>query len=191
MADEHSQSHADQPDDADERIDHIARIVKDYLREGDAFIIQCQDGDILVEEAQQTRFQKDHPRLYGRLLSMNDQLESGCGLTMGLFGLGALVCLGLHLNWFDKVLGDDLAGTLRTWWFYVPLFAVLFFVSDILYTMLEKRKYQQGRAELLELLRQEGFDRDTLVPLIKDIPEFERIVKRLKLDPGPFYVERP
>src|SRR5437867_12759215 len=88
-------------DDLDERIDNIARVVKDYLREGDAFLIQCQEDDILVEEAPQADFQKQHPRLYGRLLSLNDQLETGCALTILLFVLGGVLCFALHVGWLD------------------------------------------------------------------------------------------
>ena len=176
-------------DDVDERIDNIARVVKDYLREGDAFLIQCQEDDIVVEESPQRRFQKEHPRLYGRLLSLEDQLETGCGITLVLFTLGGLFCLGLHAGWLDEVLTANVADKLRTWWFYVPVFVVLFFVSDWLYTRVAKGIYRRGREELLLLMREEGLDRDTLVPLLKDASEFEKIVKQLKLDAGPFRME--
>lgn len=188
MAD-HDDQKEEAEDDVDERIDHIARVVKDYLREGDAFLIQCEEDDIVVEEAPQRRFQKEHPRLYGRLLSLEDQLETGCGVTLALFTLGGLLCLALHIGWLDDALTPNVADKLKTWWFYVPLFVVLFFVSDWMYTRVAKAVYRRGREELLLLLREEGFDRDTLVPLLKDADEFEKITKQLKLDPGPFRLE--
>ncbi len=172
--------------DLDERIDNIARAVKDYLREGDSFLVECQEDEILVEEAKQPRLQKEHPRLYGRLLSLNDQLETGCGVTLVLFALGGVFCLSLQLGCWDELLTVNVTDKLRTWWFYVPFFAGLFFLSDTIYTWIERRTYRRGRTELLALLRDEGLDRDTLVPIIKDMPEFDKITKRLKLDPGPF-----
>jgi len=177
--------------DVDERIDNIARVVKDYLREGDSFLIQCQDNDIVVEEAPHANFQKEHPRLYGRLLSLNDQLETGCAVTLFLFVTGGAFCLALHVGWLDELLTANVADKLKTWWFYVPLFAALFFVGDWFQGWLARCAYRRGRRELLDLIRDEGFDRDTLVPLIKSVPEFERIAAQLKLDPGPFRIDAP
>ena len=71
----------------------------------------------------------------------------------------------------------------------MPVFVVLFFVSDWMYTRVAKGIYRRGREELLLLMREEGLDRDTLVPLLKDASEFEKIVKQLKLDGGPFRLE--
>jgi hypothetical protein len=71
------------------------------------------------------------------------------------------------------------------------LFVVLFFVGDMLTSRYERGVYRRGRDELMLLLHNEGFDRDTLVPVIQDACEFERVVKQLKLDPGPFLHERP
>jgi hypothetical protein len=172
--------------DLDERIDNLARAVKDYLREGDSFLVQCQEDEILVEESEQSRFQKEHPRVYGRLLSLNDQLETGCGVTLVLFALGGLFCLSLQLGWWDDLLTVNVTDKLRTWWFYVPFFAGLFFLSDYFYTWLERRTYRRGRTELMALLRDEGLDRDRLVATIEDMPEFDKICKQLKRDPGPF-----
>lgn len=177
---------ASRADDLDERVEHIARAVKDYLREGEGFLIQCQEDEILVEEALRTRLQREHPRLVGRLLSMEDQLETGCSLTIALFALGGVVVLGLHVGWWDDWLPANVGDALKGWWFYLPLFVALFFLSDILYARLAKRRYRRGREELLQIMRDEGFERDTLVPIIKDAPEFEKIAKQLKLDAGPF-----
>src|SRR6266705_7143383 len=140
-------------DDVDERIDNIARVVKDYLREGDAFLVQCQDDDIVVEEAPQANFQKQHARLYGRLLSLNGQLETGCSMTLLLFALGGAFCFALHVGWLDDALTANVAATLKSWWFYVPLFAALFFVGDWVHSRVARRTYRRGRAELLDLLR--------------------------------------
>jgi uncharacterized membrane protein (DUF485 family) len=186
---DHDDKREETVDDVDERLDNIARVVKDYLREGDAFLIQCQEDDIIVEEAPQSRFQKEHPRLYGRLLSLEDQLETGCGITIVLFVLGGIVCLALHAGWLDDVLTPNVTQHLATWWVYVAMFVVLFFVSDWLYTRVARRVYRRGREELLMMMREEGLDRDTVVTLLKGSPEFDKIAKQLKLDPGPFRFE--
>ncbi len=186
MADDNNQTAADE---VDERLDNIARVVKDYLREGDAFLIQCQEDDIVVEEAPRSRFPIEHPRLYGRLLSLEDQLETGCGITLALFALGGLFCLALHGGLLDEALTPNVAAALRTWFFYGPLFVVLFFVSDWLYTRVARGVYRRGRDELLLLIRDEGLDRDTLVARLNDAPEVAKIIKQLKLDRGPFRVE--
>jgi hypothetical protein len=176
-------------DDQDQRLDEVARVVKDYLREGEALLVQCQDDDILVEPAPHTKFQRDHPRLHGRLLSLNEQMEIGCAVSIGLLVLGGVFCLGLHVGWWDDVIPPNVIEKLRTWWFYAPLFVVLFFVGDAWSTWREKRVYRRGRPELMLLLRNEGFDRDTLVSAIQGVEDFERVAKQLKRDRGPFIHE--
>ena len=176
-------------DNIEERIENIARVVKDYLREGEAFLVQCQEDEILVEEAPHTRFQLKHPRLYGRLLSVNDQLDAGCGLVLTLGAISALLCLGLYAGWLDDLLPPNVVPHLQTWWFYVPFVVAWLCIGLWFNDRYAKRAYRRGRAELLAVMRDEGFERDTLVPVIKDIPEFESVVGQLKLDRGPFFTE--
>ena len=186
MSEDNDDSETADSADVDERTDNIARVVKDYLREGEAFLVQCQEDEIIVEEAPYTSLQRHHPRLYGRLLSVEDQLETGCGLTLFLFAAGGLFCLGLHAGWWDSWLDPNVTIHIKTWWFYVASFVVIFFVSDWIYGRIARRTYRRNRAELFELMRDEGFDRDTLVPILKDMDEFERITSQLKRDRGPF-----
>ena len=95
MAD-HGDAEQAKSDDVDERTDHIARVVKDYLREGDAFLIQCQEGEILVEAAPPSNLEKEHPRLYGRLMSLNEQLDTGCMFITVLLAAGGLYATLYH-----------------------------------------------------------------------------------------------
>lgn len=179
----------DPADDVDERTDNIARAVKDYLREGDAFLVHCQEDEIIVEETAQSRFQRDHPRLYGRLLSLEDQMETGCGLTIALFALGGVFCLSLQVGWWDPWIDARVIDALRSWWFYVPLFVALFFFSDFIYRRVEYRAYRRGREALHAMMCDEGFDRDTLVPILHRAGEFAKVARQLKLDRGPFRSE--
>jgi hypothetical protein len=61
-----------------------------------------------------------------------------------------------------------------------------FAVVSFLYDFLDKLTYRRNRAELLALLHEEGFDRDTLLPLILDEESLQKVTRQLKLDPGPF-----
>jgi hypothetical protein len=176
-------------DDKDHRLGEIARVVKDYLREGETFTIQCLEDEIIVEETIPSKFAREHPRLYGRLLSINEQMDTGCGLTVALFVLGGVFCFGLHVGWWNEIIPAAVTDKLRTWWFYVPLFALLFVLADAWASVRERRVYRRGRHELLLLLRSEGYDRDTIVPVIQGIDEFVKVAKQLKLDPGPFVHE--
>ncbi|GEM_PF-6339525 len=189
MADNNDNKETADADDLDERTDNIARVVKDYLREGEAFLVQCQDDEIMVEEAPQSELQQEHPRLFGRLLSIEDQLDIGCGPTLVLFAVCGLFCLGLHAGWWDNWLDPNVTMHIKSWWFYVLLFVGMFIVGDWICGRVANRHYRQGRDELLALMSDEGFDRDTLVPIIKDMPEFEKIAGQLKLDRGPFHNE--
>src|SRR5262249_46940973 len=186
MADDDDHQETADPADLDERADNIARVVKDYLREGEAFLVQCQEDEIVVEEAPYTSLQKENPQYDGRLLSIEDQLETGCGLTLFLCAVGGLFCLGLHAGWWDIWLDPNVTVHIKNWWFYVPLFAAIFFLSDWIYGRIARRRYRRNRAELFALMREEGYDRDTLVTVIKDMDEFEKVTSQLKLDRGPF-----
>ena len=168
------------------RIQRWAENLRDVLKEGDAFYVRLFEGQVHVEESAFSRFQAAYPRLWGRLSSLDAQMETGCGLyVLAFLGVGA-VCFAIHKQWWLDALGEDLNQTLDAWWFYLILFGLAVFVASQVYEWQERHVYRRGRAELLDMMADESLDRDALLPLLADAPELERVIKQLKLDPGPF-----
>jgi len=169
-----------------ERLRHWAQSQHEMFREGDTFLLRYGGGEVDVEEMPLARFRTEYPRLYGRLISIEAQLDNGCLLyVLALLGAGA-ACLGLRQGWWEPLLGADLAAELNTWWFYPVLFVVAFVAASAAYEWGRRRVYRRHRRELLDLLRADGLDRDTLLPLLEGAEGLDAVTQQLKLDPGPF-----
>jgi hypothetical protein len=168
------------------RIQRWAENLRDVLKDGDEIVVRLLEGQVQVEESAFSKFQAAYPRLWGRLSSLDAQMETGCGLYVAAFVGVSAVCVGIHRQWWLDALGADLNETLDAWWFYLVLFGLAVFAASQAYEWQERRVYRRGRAELHALMADETLDRDTLLPLLADSPELERVIKQLKLDPGPF-----
>jgi hypothetical protein len=167
------------------RRERLARALQEILKEGDAFQVVAGESGIDVTETRSFQFQERHPRLYGRLLSVNEQMEGGCmGYVLTFLAAGVL-CFGINVGWFDEALGAA-AEKLNSWWFFAIVLLVAFVLGNTIYEWQERRVYRRGRDELLALLEDEGLDRDTLLVQINDDGDLENVIKQLKLDPGPF-----
>src|SRR5688572_28547904 len=103
------------------RMERVARALADVVLEGDEFQVIATADDILVNETRAAQFQEKHPRLYGRLLSLNEQMAGGCAYSLiALLSAGSLF-FALHVGWLDDVLGAQAAETLNSWWFLAIL----------------------------------------------------------------------
>jgi hypothetical protein len=169
-----------------ERIRHWAQSQSEMFRDGDIFLLRCEGAEVNVEETPLSRFRALHPRLFGRLASLEAQLENGCLLYFLACACPGLVSLGLHLHWFDSWLDARLAADLDAWWFFLALFAATGYVVKLGYELVRRHTYRRQRAELFELIGREGLERDTLVPLLDGADELICVIRQLKLDSGPF-----
>jgi hypothetical protein len=165
------------------RFERVAAALEDILQDGDELVVRCEDGEIEISEAGMTICREKHPQLYGYLLSFNEELSSaGTSVTLlGLFPV-ALICLGIHLEWWDRMLGGPYTEPVRSIWFYIVVLLGGFFAFGAWADTLEKRAYRQGRDELISLLRSEGIHRDTLLSMIEGDPSVSRVSRHLKLD---------
>ena len=72
---------ADETEDAlDERIESIGRRAENFrelLRDGDEVTIAYQDGEVRVEESYRSKFERKHAKLFGRMLSIEAQMDAG------------------------------------------------------------------------------------------------------------------
>src|ERR1700730_5296910 len=90
---------ADETDDTlDERLESIQRRAENFremLKDGDEVLIALQDGEMRVEESYRSKFERQHPKLFGRLLSIEAQLDAGLLPYFAALILsgGVIICL--------------------------------------------------------------------------------------------------
>jgi hypothetical protein len=165
------------------RRDAVADALRPVLEDGEAYKVFCHEGEVLVEEADTSVCAARHPRLYGRLLSLNARLEAAGG---GLYRLPTLLalgfCVGVRLHWWDDWLGRELVEKLDSFWFFVLVFYVLFQALSVVTGGLQRGIYRQERDDLLALIAAESLDRDTLLAMIEGDEAVSRVGHHLKLD---------
>lgn len=169
-----------------ERHRRIARAVEDLLQEGEELFLSRSDEGVLVSEAPVNPLEKEHPRLYGRLLSLDAQLEGGNLATV--LGVAAVLAfwIGLQARWWEPVISEELAQVINVWWFYGVLVLLVLLLSGSLSEGRARFRYRRARSELLPLLEEANLDRDLLLVRIKDDENLTNITRQLKLDWQPF-----
>src|SRR5207249_3426026 len=106
----------------DNRRESVADALQPILEEGEQYKVFCHEGKVYVEDESTSVCAVRYPRLYGRLLAMNAQLEqAGDGVASIPTLLALTFCVGIQLQWWD--LGEQF----RNWWFYLLVFFILFY----------------------------------------------------------------
>jgi hypothetical protein len=175
----------DDSDAYDERFEHIAQIVHSFMREGESLVISNEDGEILISTLEEKPLRKLHPRLYGRLASVNEQLTAGCSPFLIAWFLGIVIVCLLQTAWIESWWGEDAVRSMRWWGFYVALFAGLTLIVYLGSLFRQNVVYRRVRDELHQLMRREGIDRDSLIALIWEEPDLRVVMARLRLDTTP------
>ena len=89
---------ADESEDTlDDRLESIVRRAENFrelLRDGDEVTIAFADGEVHVEESYRSKFERQHPKLYGRMLAVEAQMDSGWFPYFA--GLALVVCIACH-----------------------------------------------------------------------------------------------
>ena len=180
----------DESDDTlDERLESIQRRAesfRDFLKDGDEVTIAYQDGEVHVAESYRSKFERLHPKLFGRMLSIEAQMQAGYLPYVAALMLAVVLILGLHLKWWEDVLGESVSDALQSWWFYLVVPCVLLYLARLGCGRWEKYIYRRCRPGLVELITADHLDRDVLVVTLRDEEELENVVYQLKLDTAPF-----
>lgn len=161
----------------------IADSLRPVLDEGDSFNVYCQDGEVFVTDAETSVIAARYPRVYGRLLALEAQLESaGTALSRYPFLALAIFCVGLNLDWWNDWLGA-LVGKLNSFLFYLIAFVALHQLLTPIKNLLDRSIYRRHHEDLFALLGEERIDRDSLLAMIESDGALSRIAYQLKLDP--------
>src|SRR5213594_4227459 len=116
---------SDEPDETlDERLETILRRAenfRDLLKDGEEVTIAYQDGEVHVEESYRSKFERQHPKLFGRMLAIEAQMAAGWFPYFAALMIAGAVVLGLQVGWWEGALGETAHGILDRWWFYLAL----------------------------------------------------------------------
>jgi hypothetical protein len=181
---------ADESEDTlDERFESIQRRAENFrelLKDGDEVTIAYEDGEVRVEESYRSKFERKHPKLFGRLLGIEAQMNAGWSpYVAALMPIGVFI-FGLPLKWWDGVLGEAVCEQLQSWWFYIAAPCAVLYLAQLGCMRWDRYVYRRNRAGLLELIAAEKLDRDALLLMLRDESDLDIVVYQLKLDAGPF-----
>ena len=166
-----------------DRRESVAGALRDVLEEGEAFNVYCHEGEVYVNDTETSVCAARHPRLYGRLLSLNTQLEeAGSGIRRIPIFMALVFCIGVHLHWWDEWLGAQLVNQLDSVWFFLLIFYVLYQTVGLANTLFQRGLYHRSRDDLFTLMAQENIDRDLLLAMIEGDYAVSRGSYFLKLD---------
>lgn len=171
--------------ESDDRHEKIANRIEPFLREGDRFVVEMVEGHVQIEEAAVNSLERRSPRLYGRLLSLNDQVESGCGLIAAPVVFAGVLSFVIYARFAEPWIGIDLNDKLASWWFYLLLLLVLGGFGFWMQEAIEKNRYRRAKSRLARAIEEEEADWDTLIAELHRIPELGNVYRRMKLDEQP------
>lgn len=177
---------ADETDDTiDERLASIQRRAQsfvDLLRDGDEVFITCDAGEVQVDESYRSKFERKHTKLFGRMLSVEAQLNTGWFPYLAALLLVGGFIFGLPLRWWDGILGAAVCEGLQSWIFYLSAPVVILYLAHLGCKQWQKFVYRKHRQELADLIAAEQLDRDVLLVMLRDEEELETVIHQMKLD---------
>lgn len=171
MADEH-------------RSTQIAQAVDRLVEPGEAWIVRKKKANgIEVLPENTSPLAATNPELYGRLLQINEQLSNAGGSLCIWMPIGTLIlCLGLHLGWFDGLFEDTLEK-IKSVWFYAIAIVVSFFLSAGLAQAQERGRYHRYRSVLLQAIEKSQISPHQLITQIEGDEALDNLADQLKEDP--------
>lgn len=155
------------------------------IKPGSSWIVRGIANDILVEPFDVTSGRKKSgftPELETKVDSLNQRLASAGGASSIAILLGvAMVCVGIHLNWFASVLGAW-NESLQSIWFYLIAVIATFFGTGELNSLWEKMVYRRYRNNLFEQIKKDGLTPSQVYVHIKDVEDLHHIASQIKED---------
>jgi hypothetical protein len=180
---------ADNTDDTlDERLDTILRRAESFrelLTDGDEVTIAFQDGELHVEESYRSKFERKHPKLFGRMLAIEAQLEPSYLAAFAAMLLAAGLLFTLHVGWWEDVVGPTASTLLQGWWFTLIVPCFFLYLARLVGACWQTIIYRRNRPALFDLIATDQLDRDILLVMLRDDGEVDRVLRQLKLDTAP------
>jgi hypothetical protein len=178
-------------EDRIERLQRRAENFRELLEDGDEITVALMDGEMRVAESYRSQFERKHPKLFGRMLSIEAMMRASWSpYVIALLAIGVFI-FGLQLSWWEGLFGTDMTALLDTWWFYLIATAFMLYLAYVARGLWGRFIYRRHRQALHDLIAQEKLDRDVLVVMLRDEELIEHVVHELKMDTEPFPVLNP
>ncbi len=168
-----------------ERLRRRAETFRDLLDDGDVITVAKDEGEIHVGEIVQSRLERQHPKLYGRLLAIEAQLTPGMAPVVATAAFFGAFVLGLQTGWWEPIFGQTACDALNQWWFWAIELLIVWYVIRSISRLYRKKIYNDNRNELAACITAEGLDRDILLVILLDHDDLAIVTHALKLDSGP------
>ncbi len=164
----------------------IADALMNVIEPGSSWIVRGIANDVLVEPFDvadhQTGGDTFPPDLEACVDTLNEKLSSAGGdFSLWTLLLAAIGCVGIHLGWFQRWLGDA-TQYVQSFWFYAAVMVALFFFVGAISSWCEASVYRRWRDRLLREVEQAGLKLSEFYVEIKDSEEFDALFKQLRKD---------
>lgn len=168
-----------------ERQEEIARTLEKILIDGEQFVVDSRDGSVEVQPIENAKLRPladEQPELYGHLLAVSEILsDAGSNFVLVPMMSVAVICLTIHMEWIDTLLGVDIEEV-RSFWVYALALGICFFVSGQIALWVEAFAYRRYREALIRHIREAGFTRWHLLSRISQDEDLENVADKLKTD---------
>lgn len=133
-------------------------------------------------DAGPSSFKQSNKHLYGLLMQANEKLDNVGTTLIWLLGVAVLaLCMSIHMEWFDVILGVPVAK-LQSIGVYA-LIVLATFVVFIIYTgIVERMVYRSVRPTLLKALRESELSVQSLLAEIADNDKLKEIREKIMSD---------
>ncbi len=168
----------------EKRIAELTEMVEDFLCEGEAFLVRCEEDQIEVVPAQHANpIRRNHEELYGLMLSLNQQLAQAA--TLPRWGVRLFVfasILALHLEWFSGLGLPINFAKLQSGWVYGLLFAFGFATNSLIKEWTQHGIYARRRSELQQYITEAGLPKYRVLTEIEGDASLSNVASMLKKD---------
>ncbi len=168
-----------------DRQQKITKSLEGLLTEGEQLVVDCHEGHIDVqpiEEAKLRPLSEEKPELYGHLLAVSEILsDAGSNFVLVFMMTMAAICLSIHMEWIETILGVDI-HKVQSLLVYVVVLTGSFFLSGHIALQIEGSAYRRYRADLIRAIREAGFSRWHLLARISQDEDLSNVVDKLKTD---------
>lgn len=169
----------------EDRARHVAAALDGILEPGDEYLVRRIGDQIEVVRAEDKgagSLAATYPELYGRLLQLNQELDSAGNGLIGILLVGVIgLCVATHMQWLDRWLQIDLQS-LRSFWVYGAALVGALLLGGYLAIVKQWYLYRRRRYPLLECIHSAGFFRRTLLARIEKDKSLKEVAGQLRAD---------
>lgn len=163
----------------------IAEALDGVIQPGSSWVVRGIANDVLVEPYDVAAGNRKHSFSHGlvaKLDSVNQIVADSGGLVPLMLVMATIiVCVGLHLNWFNVWIGEKIQFV-QSIWVYLPAVTTSFFISGKLSDWFEGRTYRRLRPDLIRQIKGDGLEVSEVYVKIKENEDLSYVARWMRYD---------